>query len=221
MTAAQFELIDETEAEAILRWRFEELVRAGYDIGSALVLASHVEIDLNHASALTRRGPLKVKVTARLSSGNTKTMAFRGHVLARLGRTAEARDILRTLESLSRERYVPPYMIAIVHLGLGERDAALASLDRAYEARDIHLVFLPVDPRWDACRSDPRFRALIEEGQQAGVFRTDKSAELVVDFFFGAVHHLGTWFRKDGELTGEQIGEQFADLLLTSLRPGT
>ncbi len=56
MTAAQFELIDETEAEAILRWRFEELVRAGYDIGSALVLASHVEIDLHNASALTRRG---------------------------------------------------------------------------------------------------------------------------------------------------------------------
>ena len=46
MTAAQFELIDETEAEAILRWRFEELVRSGYDIGSALVLASHVEVDL-------------------------------------------------------------------------------------------------------------------------------------------------------------------------------
>ncbi len=56
MTAAQFELIDESEAEAILRWRFEELVRAGYDIGSALVLASHVEVDLHDASALCRRG---------------------------------------------------------------------------------------------------------------------------------------------------------------------
>ena len=41
---------------------------------------------------------------ARLSSGNTKAMAFRGHVLARLGRGSEARDILKTLESLSRER---------------------------------------------------------------------------------------------------------------------
>jgi TolB-like protein/DNA-binding winged helix-turn-helix (wHTH) protein/Tfp pilus assembly protein PilF len=99
---------------------------------------------------------------ARLSSGNTKTMAFRGHVLARLGRAAEARDILRTLDSLSRERYVPPYTIALVHAGLGERDAALTSLDRAFAARDIHLVFLPVDPRWDAYRSDPRFRALVE-----------------------------------------------------------
>ena len=56
MTAAQFELIDETEVEAILRWRFEELVRAGYDIGAALVLASHVEVDLHQASALPRSG---------------------------------------------------------------------------------------------------------------------------------------------------------------------
>lgn len=56
MTAAQFEAIDETEAEMILRWRFDELVRAGYDIGSALLLASHVEIDLHDASALMRRG---------------------------------------------------------------------------------------------------------------------------------------------------------------------
>ena len=56
MTVAQFETIDETEAELILRWRFDELVRAGYDVGSALLLASHVEIDLHSASALVRRG---------------------------------------------------------------------------------------------------------------------------------------------------------------------
>jgi tetratricopeptide (TPR) repeat protein len=99
---------------------------------------------------------------ARLASGNTKTMAFRGHVLARLGRAAEARDILRTLESLSGERYVPPYAIALVQAGLGERDAAFASLDRAHEARDVHLVFLPIDPRWDAYRADPRFKVLVE-----------------------------------------------------------
>lgn len=56
MTAAQFEIIGEDEAEMILRWRFDELVRAGYDVGTALLLASHVEIDLHDASALARRG---------------------------------------------------------------------------------------------------------------------------------------------------------------------
>ena len=56
MTAAQFETIDGTEVEAILRWRFTVLVRSGYDVDSALVLASHVEIDLHDASNLVRRG---------------------------------------------------------------------------------------------------------------------------------------------------------------------
>ena len=56
MTAAQFELIDDTEVEAILRWRFDELVRAGYDVGSALMLASHVEVDLHQATGLVRHG---------------------------------------------------------------------------------------------------------------------------------------------------------------------
>jgi hypothetical protein len=56
MTAAQFEMIGETEVEAILRWRFDVLVRAGFDIGSALLLASHVEVDLHDASSLVRRG---------------------------------------------------------------------------------------------------------------------------------------------------------------------
>jgi len=56
MTAAQFETAEGTEVEAILRWRFEELVRSGYDIASALVVASHVEIDLHGATALMRHG---------------------------------------------------------------------------------------------------------------------------------------------------------------------
>ncbi len=56
MTAAQFEAIGETEAEIILRWRFDELVRAGYEVGAALLLASHVEIDLHDATGLVRRG---------------------------------------------------------------------------------------------------------------------------------------------------------------------
>jgi hypothetical protein len=56
MTAAEFELIEETGVDPILLWRFEELVRAGYDVDSALVLASHVEVDLHDATALKHRG---------------------------------------------------------------------------------------------------------------------------------------------------------------------
>lgn len=87
--------------------------------------------------------------------------------------------------------------------------------------RSMHLLHRDkqAEVRAERRRYHERVIELIEEGQADGVFRSDKAAELVVDFYFGAVHHLGTWFRGDGELTGEQVGEQFADLLLASLRP--
>ena len=56
MTAAQFEELESPEAEAVLRWRFEGLVQAGYDAGSALILASHIEVDLHEARLLLARG---------------------------------------------------------------------------------------------------------------------------------------------------------------------
>jgi hypothetical protein len=65
-----------------------------------------------------------------------------------------------------------------------------------------------------------RFRALVLEGQREGVFSDRVAADLVVDYFFGSVHHLSTWFRTDGPLTGAQVGKQFADLLLASLGAG-
>jgi hypothetical protein len=56
MTAAQFEQLEIPEVEAVLRWRFEELTRAGFEAGSAMILASHVEVDLHDATSLIRRG---------------------------------------------------------------------------------------------------------------------------------------------------------------------
>lgn len=64
-----------------------------------------------------------------------------------------------------------------------------------------------------------RFRDLVKEGQDSGEFRSDVPADLVVDCYFGAVHHLGTWYRTEGPWTPQQIGRHFADLLLAALRP--
>lgn len=47
--------------------------------------------------------------------------------------------------------------------GLSEVDAEFESLRHALGERDVHLVFLPVDPKWDPLRGDPRFQALLTE----------------------------------------------------------
>ena len=87
---------------------------------------------------------------------------MRGYLFAELGRANEAREMLSMLEAIARERYVPPYAIALVHAGLGESELALEWLERALAIRDVHLAFLPVDPKWDAFRHDPRFQALLK-----------------------------------------------------------
>lgn len=87
--------------------------------------------------------------------------------------------------------------------------------------RSMHLLAPQTQKtvRAERRRYHERFRALVTEGQREGVFRDDIPAEIVVDYFFGSVHHLGTWYHADGPLTGAQVGAHFADLLLTSLAP--
>jgi TolB-like protein/DNA-binding winged helix-turn-helix (wHTH) protein/Flp pilus assembly protein TadD len=99
---------------------------------------------------------------ARLpGGGNSKIISLRGYVLARMGRAEAARKVLAALETAAHERYVPPYAMALVHAGLGERDAMFDALEKAYSARDVHLIYLPVEAKWDPYRADPRFVDLV------------------------------------------------------------
>jgi tetratricopeptide (TPR) repeat protein len=80
---------------------------------------------------------------------------------AHSGRRNEALAILKQLDEISRRRYVSAYEVAIVHLALGDRNRAFASLERAYKDRADDLIYLNVEPRLDPIRSDPRFTDLV------------------------------------------------------------
>ena len=55
MTAAQIQ-IEETEAERVIRWRAQELERAGYDADAAAELAARNDVDLHRAIELLELG---------------------------------------------------------------------------------------------------------------------------------------------------------------------
>jgi hypothetical protein len=69
--------------------------------------------------------------------------------------------LLRDLKKSSAKHYFPPYQLALIHVGLGEKEEALNLLERAYEERYPWLMHLAVEPRLDPIRSEPRFKALL------------------------------------------------------------
>jgi tetratricopeptide (TPR) repeat protein len=88
-------------------------------------------------------------------------LAAKGYFLGKCGHSASARAILDRFADLSKTRYVTSYGVALVHAGLEDRDQAVQALDRAFAERSHWLVWLHLDPRFSACRKDPRFQDLL------------------------------------------------------------
>jgi TolB-like protein/Tfp pilus assembly protein PilF/phage shock protein PspC (stress-responsive transcriptional regulator) len=93
--------------------------------------------------------------------------ALLGHLYAKTGRKDEALAILKQLRELresSKERYVSPYNLALIHIGLGQKNEAIQLLEETYEERDgYNIVFIKVEVLLDPLRGDPRFEALVQK----------------------------------------------------------
>ena len=87
--------------------------------------------------------------------------ANRCMVLAKAGRTAEAREVLRDLLARSKGRHTTPFMFAMIYTHLGEFDQALAYLEKTYRDREVGLIVLKTHALFDPLRSDPRFQDLV------------------------------------------------------------
>jgi tetratricopeptide (TPR) repeat protein len=95
------------------------------------------------------------RVSYANSAGATEPRARTAHLLAITGREQEARKILAELTVMSKGRYVPPYNLAMIHAGLGERADAVRELHRACTERDVRLVFIGVEPLWKVLYNEP------------------------------------------------------------------
>ncbi len=94
-------------------------------------------------------------------SGGTKMVSELGYTYALSGRNDEAEKELKKLLRLSKRQYVSPYEIALIYVGLGEKDSALTWLERAAEDRAWESICLQVEPKFDRFRSDSRFTELV------------------------------------------------------------
>jgi TolB-like protein/DNA-binding winged helix-turn-helix (wHTH) protein/Flp pilus assembly protein TadD len=95
-----------------------------------------------------------------IDGGNTTFDSNLAHAYAVSGQTEQAMKILRDLEGRQTAQSPTAASIALIYVGLGDNDQAMAWLDKAYQARFNPSILLR--PAFDPIRTDPRFRGLQE-----------------------------------------------------------
>jgi tetratricopeptide (TPR) repeat protein len=96
------------------------------------------------------------KFAASPHAHDTRALAWIGNARALSGDTRGALELLEKIRTIAKRQYVPAFHIALVYVGLGDKDQAFASLEKAYEAREFEGV-LEGNPKLDSLRSDPRY----------------------------------------------------------------
>ncbi len=108
-------------------------------------------------------------------SADPFSLAYLSHALGRAGQTDQARAILNDLRARRASEDLEEVIFALAYMGLGERDAAFASLEKSYAERDGRLFWLQVVPCFDCLRGDSRFEDL---ARRLGLPPQGKSAYL-------------------------------------------
>ena len=119
---------------------------------------ARVTLGLNYEQqGLNKEAVAEFRQAQELAANDAGTAAALGNALAKDGKQNEAERLLSELEQRSREGYVPPYSIAILHTGLGNQAAALDWLERGFQDRSLRPLWLKLDPRLDSLRREQRF----------------------------------------------------------------
>ena len=124
----------------------------------ARVLMGGTYLQLQQYDAAIANIEQAIELTKRSS---TEMVGMLGHAFGMAGRRDEAQAILAELLSSSQQRYVSPFDIATVYVGLGDTEQAFEWLEKAYSGRSQWMVGLGVDPRLDSIRSDARFESFL------------------------------------------------------------
>ncbi len=89
------------------------------------------------------------------------TRGMYGCALTGAGKVDEACAVEESLRN-TEEAYVSPYFLAALQLHLGDTEAAVENLQRAYDNHDNHLCFIAVDPLFDDYHGEDWYRDMVK-----------------------------------------------------------
>jgi serine/threonine-protein kinase len=105
----------------------------------------------------------------RTSKGSALMIGSLGRAHALSGRRAEAESALTELQREATRRYVPPFDVALIYLGLRDTERSLEWLRKSCEDRSFWLVyFIGVAPLFAPIRSDARYEEILKRMDLAG-----------------------------------------------------
>jgi tetratricopeptide (TPR) repeat protein len=112
---------------------------------------------INLGRAYAQKGMYAAAITEldkgrRLDPDFPPIVAERGYVEAVRGNKPAAISALSHLAAMEKRRYVDAYLIALVYMGIGDRERAFAQLERAYIQRSNSMPWLKVEPKFDSVR---------------------------------------------------------------------
>jgi TolB-like protein/Flp pilus assembly protein TadD len=96
-----------------------------------------------------------------LSPGATLFLSQLGQACALAGDVKRARQILDEMHDRSTREFISPYHFAYVYAGLGEADAAIDCLERAFERRSGAIYGIKGSFLFRNLRDHPRFKSLL------------------------------------------------------------
>jgi tetratricopeptide (TPR) repeat protein len=100
---------------------------------------------------------------AKAMESPTFVTAWLGYAYGASGERARAMGEIADLKKRSLHGYVPAFNLAMIYLGMGDRERALDYLERAYASDSQWMGWLKMDRIFDPLRAEPRFVALMKK----------------------------------------------------------
>ena len=145
-----------------------------------LLLARLLQLEPGYWSALFERGRWAMQQgrmraaiadfeqAAERSNRHSLVVAYLAKAYVDIGERDRAQALLRELEVRQRDGYVPATALARIHVALGNTDAALDQLERAYAERDVRMAVFTASRSLESLRAHPRFIALVQRMEAQG-----------------------------------------------------
>lgn len=93
-------------------------------------------------------------------SREVSSLSFLGHAYGRAGGEEQARALYEELLDRSTREHVSAADLLLIASSFRDLGEAMGHLERCWEDRDAHLLWLPAMPVSESFRGDPRFEAL-------------------------------------------------------------